>query len=125
MPPDLREMSIGLTVNTLTALNVALKSSVFKRVLKPKSQTHCVEFHAYAQLRLSQFGPGGDGYDNREVKFTLTVETGKSLVEAIDHYLSGPQIPGDIDRRCEEVKQYLNHTIEHLPSVPKQAEFQL
>lgn len=125
MAIDQRPMELGFTVSALSAVRKAVATAVTKRVLKPREQTYCVEFDAYAAIRLSRLPVVDAPVDNREVGFTLQVECARSIIAAIDAFLSGPATWEITERRCDDVKTYLNGKIAAMPSVLTQGKLKL
>ena len=119
MSADLRTMAVAFTADTLHAMIPAIASVSTRKVLKPKPQTCCAEFAAYAEVRLSRLERYDSPIDNRELAFTITVETATALIEVMDNFL-GVQVWGKQERHCNDAKTYLEHKVSEMPELPSQ-----
>lgn len=119
MPIDSRLMNLSFTADTIRAVIPAIASISTKKALKPKPQTYCTEFASYASNRLSRLDKYESPIDNREMAFTITVETAKSLIDAMDNFL-GVQMWEKQERLCNDAKVYLEVMVKEMPELPTQ-----
>lgn len=63
--------------------------------------------------------------DNRELTFTITADSARELITALDHSLTSHVFEKAAYRRVEELRSYLNIRLEALPELPKQERLKL
>jgi len=63
--------------------------------------------------------------DNREITFTITVDSARELILALDRALTSHVFEKAAYRRADELRSYLNIRLESLPELPKQPALKL